>query len=372
MRFAHLADCHIGGWREPKLRDLGLKSFEAALTICVQEKVDFILISGDLFDTALPPLDLVKRVTYLLKEMDSRGMKVYVIPGSHDYSVTGKTMIDVFEKAGLVKNVMRFENGKFALTQDKGNVIIGGIGGKRGGREVEDYKKLRLDVSGLPGFKIFMFHSLLTEFKGKDLEKVESLDLKWLPKGFNYYAGGHPHFVQTKQVGQGIVAYPGPVFPNNFKELSELKYGGFNIVNVTDKVSVQNKLLDLIGVVYHVVDVTGKSALDVEEELMNINDFEGKILMLRFVGVLESGKVSDIRFKEIEKKFKGAYLFLKNIAGLGSKEGSVDVNKSVEVEDSFMKGLMDVLNVSKSEGERNANFEERVLESVSKYLGVEL
>ena len=71
-----MADCHIGGWREVKLRELGLKSFEAAVGVCIQERVDFVLISGDLFDTALPSLDLVKKVTTLLKGLNERGIKV--------------------------------------------------------------------------------------------------------------------------------------------------------------------------------------------------------------------------------------------------------------------------------------------------------
>jgi len=46
MKFAHLADCHIRAWRDPKLRDITTTAFEAALDICVRENVDFVLIAG--------------------------------------------------------------------------------------------------------------------------------------------------------------------------------------------------------------------------------------------------------------------------------------------------------------------------------------
>jgi len=60
MKFAHLADCHLGGWRQPELKDLNFKSFQYALEECIKEGVDFVLIAGDLFDSAYPPIDILK------------------------------------------------------------------------------------------------------------------------------------------------------------------------------------------------------------------------------------------------------------------------------------------------------------------------
>ena len=44
MKFAHLADCHLGGWREEKLRELGLDTFREAIEICIKENTAFVLI----------------------------------------------------------------------------------------------------------------------------------------------------------------------------------------------------------------------------------------------------------------------------------------------------------------------------------------
>ncbi len=49
-----MADCHIGGWQEPKLKELGIKVFEKAIDKCIEKNVAFVLISGDLFNTSLP------------------------------------------------------------------------------------------------------------------------------------------------------------------------------------------------------------------------------------------------------------------------------------------------------------------------------
>jgi len=90
MKFAHLADCHVGGWREEKLRDLSIDSFRKAITISIEEHVGFVLISGDLFNTSLPQIDLIKETAGILKKLKDKNISVYIIPGSHDYSPSGK------------------------------------------------------------------------------------------------------------------------------------------------------------------------------------------------------------------------------------------------------------------------------------------
>ena len=63
------------------------------------------------------------------------------------------------------------------------------------------------------------------------MENIISQPLSLLPKGFDYYAGGHVHIVDDKQVeGYGRIVYPGPLFPNSFAELEKLERGGFYIV----------------------------------------------------------------------------------------------------------------------------------------------
>jgi len=101
MKFAHLADAHLGAWRDPKIRDLNTKSFIIAMDRCMSESVDFILIAGDLFNTSFPPIDCLKIAAQKLKQVKDAGIPVYVIPGSHDYSPSGKTILDVLDEAGL-------------------------------------------------------------------------------------------------------------------------------------------------------------------------------------------------------------------------------------------------------------------------------
>jgi len=387
MKFAHLADCHIGGWREPELRDLGIKSFEKTIDICIERHVGFILISGDLFNTAIPNIDLIKDVAKILRKAKDANIDVYVIPGSHDFSPSGKTMLDVLEKAGLVINVMKFENGKLKFTEDKTGVKITGILGRKGGLEILDYENLdreHLEKEG--GFKIFMFHTALTEFKPEEMEKMVSQSVANLPKNFNYYAGGHVHYIFDKKHENGVLTFPGALFPNNFKELEEFKHGGFYVVD--DSLNLEYVPIKLKDVLSIKINADDKTPEDVELELMNIRDYWGKIVTIRIEGKLKSGKPGDINFKKIGDKLKESYCVLKNTFKLTSREFEeieISVGTTEEIEDNIVKEhtgkislagltkegeekltfeLINALNKDKKEGEKVMDFEKRVIEDV--------
>ena len=61
VRFAHISDVHLGGWKQQPLQDLNFQSFRKAVDICIQNKLDFVLIGGDLFDSAYPPIEILKQ-----------------------------------------------------------------------------------------------------------------------------------------------------------------------------------------------------------------------------------------------------------------------------------------------------------------------
>ncbi len=385
-----MADCHIGGWREDKLNELTIQVFRDAIDICIKEHVAFILIAGDLFDTALPNIDLIKEVASILEKVKRRDIEVYIIPGSHDFSPSGKTFLDVLENSGLVINVNKYDgDNKLLFFEDKTGVKITGLLGKRSGLEREDYKNLEKEhLENEKGFKIFMFHTTLEEFKPKYLENVKGQNYADLPKNFNYYAGGHVHYLfDTEKDGYGKIVYPGPLFPNNFKEIEELKHGGFCIVN--DNLELTRIPIKAKDVLNFIIEGDNPEEINLKlDDITNLN-VDDKLILLRIKGELENGKVSDVKVKEIIKKLisKGAYAVLKNTEKLKVKEleeirieGNVeDVEREIIKnnlgrvniegnEEELINGLFNVLNMSKEEGERVNDFEERLWDNVKKVL----
>src|SRR3989338_3553306 len=216
MKFAHMADCHLGSWsNHPDMREYPVLAFELAVDECIKEDVDFIIIAGDLFDTSLPPIDILQRTAAKFNECREKNISVYAIPGSHDYSPSGKTMIAVLEAAGLLVNLFKYEevDGKIRLkfTADKKTgTKLTGIMGRKGSLEISYYKKLDRSIENEPGFKIFVFHAGLEEYKPAVMKDMITVSGNDLPKGFDYYASGHVHMQLFDEKFR--VVFPGELF----------------------------------------------------------------------------------------------------------------------------------------------------------------
>ena len=371
-----------------------MQCFKEAVKLVIEKNSDFLIISGDLFNSALPQIDYIKEVTQELKRLKDNNIPVYIVAGSHDYSPSGKTMLDVLEKAGLIVNVMQFENGKLKFVVDKKTgVKISGYLGKRGGLEIKDYDNLEFGHLEMEeGYKIYLFHSLIEEFKPKGLEGVRGLNSNKLPKNFNYYAGGHVHYIFQKEMEKGVLTFPGALFPNNFKELEEWKCGGVYFVD--ENVNWEYVPIKLKEVECFNIEVSGLSPEEVILKIKNevkLKEVRDKIVTLRIKGEV-LGKVGDIDFKEVLEELSEAYFVLRNTAKLRSKvqedismkagnveeieneimnevESSVKINEN-EIE--FTKELMRVLDKEKEEGEKVLDFEKRVVADAKKVLKIEI
>jgi DNA repair exonuclease SbcCD nuclease subunit len=389
MLFAHIADCHLGGWRDPVLREMNHKAFVIAMDRCINERTDFVLISGDLFNTAIPSIDSIRLAFEQLRRLKEAGIPLYFIQGSHDCSPSGRSVLDVIESAGLGTNVSRgeaTEDGMLKLrpvVDPKTGVRLCGLLGKKGGLDKHYYEALeRTSLETLPGPKIFLFHGSITELKPEELEEMDAFGLSLLPKGFDYYAGGHIHIIkQHSAPGHLNVVYPGPLFPNNFSELEKLGSGSFYLVRnwQTEQVRIeQNQVISIL------VNLDGKSAAQAEASLRDAipSDAQGSILLLRVEGILSQGSPSDINFRDIISSIKNAAVVLKNTNGLTGKEfEEVEIGKGTldEIEDrlaaehagksglfeapaeiALTKELMRVLSSEKKEGEKVADFEKRI------------
>ena len=217
VKFAHLSDCHLGGWRQEELQNLNFETFREIIEKVIKEKVDFILIAGDLFDSAYPPIEILKNSFALFKKIKDSRIPVYLIAGSHDFSASGKTFLDVLEKAGFCKNIGNWEiqeDGRIKLKAFiHEDIAIYGYPGKKSGIEVEDLKKVYFD--SIHQFTIFMIHTTIQDIVG-DLP-MNSIDKEKLPLA-DYYAMGHIHQRFEIREANSCYVYPGPTFPMNFQD----------------------------------------------------------------------------------------------------------------------------------------------------------
>ncbi len=382
MKFAHMGDCHLGGWRQPELRELNLRSFQFAIEKCIKEKVDFILISGDLLDSAYPSIETLKETFGEFRKIKEANIPVFLIAGSHDYSVAGKSFLDVLEKAGFCKNVSLFEerNGKILLRPTViGNVAVYGYPGKKSGMETKDIERIKLhDSPGL--FRILMLHTALRDAVGN--LPIDAVDHKMLPQ-VDYLALSHLHinYQREKRI------YSGPIFPNNLPELEELKGGSFYIFDNGKIRREEIKLKDVIAVNAELGD-----AFKAAEEIIYLFEKEivkDKIVLLKLSGILKKGKTSDIDFQKVEEymKKRGVFVFLRSMSKLqvNEPEMKMDHLDPANIEEQIIKRfeetnpsrynaivpfLMKALQIEKLEDEKKQSFEERVLSETKKILQI--
>jgi hypothetical protein len=349
-KFAHITDCHIGAWRNPKLRDLNLKAFEDAIMACVDAKVDFIVISGDFFDANIPQLGPVKKAVQLISLARSHGIQTYMIYGSHDFAMTNVSMIDILHSTDLfIKPTGYDKDGELIklqlFTDARTKAKITGISGRKMGLDREIYENLDKTVlESEDGFKILLLHKGISELTTDKALVKDCIPLSYLPRGFDYYGGGHIHKRIEGKMGENKIVYPGPLFGSTFEDLEQSAKGerrGFYIVSFDDQlIDCQFIEVKVAEIISREVVVDGVSATELErklEDAISSFDAKDKIILVKVVGAL-NGRLSDIDFGK----------FGANLLSRGALVPILNTN-NLTTSSACDTGTLDVRGTSKSE-----------------------
>ncbi len=342
-KFAHITDCHLGSWRNPKLRDLNLQAFERSILISIKEQVDFILITGDFFDVNIPQLAPVKKAVEILKRARDSGIPIYMIYGSHDFNTANISMIDILHSAELFIKPTEFQFNsdsvmlKFFVDKKTGAKITG-ISGRKVGLDKEIYEKLdKKKLESEDGFKIFLLHRGIQEILPLNMQFRDSIPISLVPKGFDYYGGGHIHKRVEKKIDNSVIIYPGPLFGSTFQDLEETAKGekrGFYIISFDTQIFeckfIEIKMADIL---YKEIFSQKWSSEKLKDEITkNISELEvkNKIVLIKVKGKL-FGKRSNIDFGKfsLDISKRGAILSFININNL-----STDETQSIVVQSS--------------------------------------
>ena len=360
-KFAHITDCHLGAWRNPKLKEINLKAFERAITICIEEKVDFIAITGDFFDVNVPELDHVKRAVEIMRQARGYGIEIYMIYGSHDFTASTVSIVDILHSAGLFIKPVEFEQIRdkirLKFIQDQKTVFkITGLSGRKSGLDIEYYNLLDMgSLESEEGIKVFLFHTPISELTPIDLAHGESIPLSLLPKGFKYYGGGHLHrrIEHKYDDGKSMIIYPGPLFGSTFTDLEDTAEGekrGFYIINYdNDNETIRAKFIEIkiADIILHTINANQNTIKQIEDKICavveQIQDLTNKIILIKVRGTLSSGKRTDINFSKFEEQLlaKGALVTFINRNSLVSPEAAQIKVFSTSIEDIEKKVIKD-------------------------------
>ena len=350
MKFAHLSDIHLGFQKHESLQKIEQQVFEKILDECINRKVNFILIPGDLFHVNIPEMRVQKFAFAKFRQVHDAGIPIYVVYGSHDFSPVSNSVIDLLAEIGYIRkvtNATSHEEGKISLKcliDEKTGAKITGLSGLKVGKDREWYEKLdRSSLEAEQGLKIFLFHGGISDMKTDSGMDGDQMPLSLLPKGFSYYAGGHMHKFNHQSFDEySNVVYPGTPFAGYHTDLEDNANGqkrGFVLVEFDDKiksvdfVEIENTEYEIIE-----VDANNRKAESVNQELSEKTaevDVVNKVVIVKIQGELMSGKTAEVDVSIVRDNLNNKDALVVNVSKnqLTSKEYSITEAKGSNKEE---------------------------------------
>ena len=402
MKFAHLADTHLGRQKDEKLRSIEKKVFQNTIDEILKNQVDFVLIAGDFFDINIPNMETQKLAFEQFKKIKDRDIPIYVIYGSHDSSPNSTAAIDLLDSGGFFTKITiaESEEGKINLSffvDPKTGAKITGLPGLKSSRDITYYEQLdRNSLESEDGFKIFMFHGGINEMIKENLPGADFMPLSYLPKNFDYYAGGHMHkFSDESYPDYTHVVYPGTLFsghPIDFIDNAKGQQRGFVLVEFEKE--IQNvEFIHIPNIEYVLIEINAqnKKIETVDTELkakIKDSNVKEKLVIIHVEGELSEGKTTEVNFSQIKDELidnEALYVSINrnqfssreyNITGAkGSTKDEIETNVFTEnigqlslenkklLEDhgvSLAKFLLKKLGQPKLENEKEGQYEDRM------------
>ena len=129
MRFLHTSDWHLGrSLHRADLREAQAAFLDHLVQTVLDERVDAVLVAGDVYDRAIPPVDSVAHYEDALARLRAAGARVILISGNHDSARRLGVNSALVDAAGVH---LRTRPGKLAepviLNDEHGPVAVYGV-----------------------------------------------------------------------------------------------------------------------------------------------------------------------------------------------------------------------------------------------------
>jgi exonuclease SbcD len=226
LRLLHTADVHLGarhadlGEQAAAQRERQFAAFRAAVDLAIAEKVDVVLVAGDLFDSNTQPRRSVERVAAELKRLVEARIRTVLIPGTHDvYDRSSLYRIhDLKALAGSTPD----DDLVTVLTPDRGSVHLAACGADIHGPVFATKRAPHsplLDVhvqrgaDGKGAWQIGLIHGAVAIPGRTDRDEVVITPEEIEASGLDYLALGHWHSTQQGRAGATTWAYAGAPEP---------------------------------------------------------------------------------------------------------------------------------------------------------------
>ncbi len=193
MRILHTSDWHLGKRLMDRER---LPEQEAALNelvdVCEAEKIDLVLVAGDVFDTYLPPAEAEELFFRAVKRLAGETRAVVVVSGNHDDGVRLSASAPIAERQGIYL----FGNAPARFTAG-GDRPVRAVSVSEHSLVIENGAGERVFINALP----YPNEARLKEEKTEESypEKIR----RWIARGDEGYCGDMPHILLSHLFAAG-------------------------------------------------------------------------------------------------------------------------------------------------------------------------
>jgi DNA repair exonuclease SbcCD nuclease subunit len=325
-----MADVHLGarhddlGPAAAEQRERQFAAFKRAIDLGLAEKVDLVLICGDLFDSNSQPRRSVERAAAELGRLVARHIPVVIIPGTHD-CYDPSSIYRVFDLAALA-GTDDSSNLLTVLTDTRPRVEFAQLGVTVRGFV---FATKRAPRSPLAGFSVAaeqaaerddrkpdtwhvgMIHGSLLIPGKSEADEVVFTEQEVAASGLDYLALGHWHSFAKGQAGRTTWAYSGAPEP---VALDQDGAGQVLLVSLAERDGTRTVVIEPRDVgrskfqKLELDAATVASQADIEKRLRELANAD-KVLDVRLVGVKAPG--IDVDVEELERQLKSAFLGLR-------------------------------------------------------------
>ena len=213
FRFVHAADIHLDSpLRSLALRDAALadlignatrRAFTAVVDLCLDEQVDALLLSGDLYDGEQTSMKTARFLADQIRRLHEAAIRVFIIRGNHD------ALSRITKELTFPDEVTIFGGRAGAVTIERGRgatpVVIHGISFAQPHAPESLLARFRPPAPG--AINIGLLHTSLGGSPAHDhYAPCELADLQ--AAGFRYWALGHIH-KRASVEGAATIVMPG-------------------------------------------------------------------------------------------------------------------------------------------------------------------
>jgi DNA repair protein SbcD/Mre11 len=244
MRILHTSDWHLGrSFHREGMLDAQADFVDHLVEVSRAESVDVVVVSGDVYDRALPSVDAVGLANEALRRLIGAGVRVVLTSGNHDSAQRLGFAADLIDVAGVHLRTRPDQVGVPVVIGDEhGDVAVYGLpylepdlvradwqlaGRSHQGVLDEAMQRVRSDLQARPATtrSLVMAHAFVVGGEPSDSERdisvggVSSVSLSTFA-GVDYVALGHLH---GRQVLSDAVRYSGSPLAYSFSEAHHRK-----------------------------------------------------------------------------------------------------------------------------------------------------